>query len=631
VFANDDDLWDPDFLKELIFATKENEESHLYFCNSNIISLNNKLGLRVTNQKKELMYGLDFLSIQRTVNYFISRSPIPKVFGMFKREAVEAVLPIKVSEDSTADLDNYFLVIFFAKGFICKFIDKSLFYYRDRPRPIGELSTFTSISFDESVRQIEKYLNHEINFFIESCNIVKRNFSYSEYKFFCCFAFEGLLKYLIDKFQFLLKYYVNHKIATKYLVEFLDLLISEKKSLPIRFEDLNFSPNQKDTSNLVFLSGYMTNKLLESISAITSRIHFYITSNSSVLKLHEFDNYLLTLEKLIFELLESSQILQSESEIIKTKIEAPKISVIVTSLNLCRFVDETIQSILSQRAIDYRILIAEGGSNDGSLRQFERFPEVEIISYSDRGFLDGVHKVLNSISTAFVAICCVSDGYLSNTWLHDATQYLEKNYDISLVWGFPRYMSEDGSLGEISFSEFLYKNTPIKDDMYIEWLRSGFHFPEGNFVCRTEVFRECLMNQDEFEKKNSEGFLKFTSRFHAKGYLSSHIPSIANYGRIHENQSGKLLVESGKMKKFQKQYKNEIRKEKIKYLTNRRKNFVDYKGNYMFTRVLTHNDIRKIFRTGFFNFVNQIVLRAKSKVPYKWKNIIKNLVNNLKK
>jgi hypothetical protein len=190
-------------------------------------------------------------------------------------------------------------------------------------------------------------------------------------------------------------------------------------------------------------------------------------------------------------------------------------------------------------------------------------------------------------------------------------------------------MSENGLFGALSYDNFLSVKTPINSDMYFYWLSHGFFFPEGNFVCRREVFRECFITLSDFESTPVEPYLEFTARFHEKGFLSSHIPTIANYGRSHENQSGSLLSKSGEMNDFRKKYKRRISQEKRKLLLHRKKVFVDFKGSFVKEETISlQRSARVLFKDSQY-FFGGVLNFIKSKTPVSVKTKIRILVFKL--
>jgi glycosyltransferase involved in cell wall biosynthesis len=295
-------------------------------------------------------------------------------------------------------------------------------------------------------------------------------------------------------------------------------------------------------------------------------------------------------------------------------------------MNLRKYIRETILSIESQERVQTKILVADGGSTDDSLDELYKFTTVNIVSLKDDGFVDGVNKALQEVNSPYTAQCCISDSYASKLWLYEATSFLEKHPEVSLVWGYPRYQSENGTLGPISYGEFLFSETPVLSKMYVDWLSSGFYFPEGNFVCRTEVFRSCFVTRSEFELNPVEAFLEFTARFHKNGYLSSHIPTIANYGRAHDNQSGAMLTKSGSMKKFHRDYQRKIRLERRAFLVRRKKIFINSEGVVVEELKLTSGVLLRTFFKGGISKISDFVSLIKSLIPVKYKTEIKSLL-----
>jgi hypothetical protein len=132
--------------------------------------------------------------------------------------------------------------------------------------------------------------------------------------------------------------------------------------------------------------------------------------------------------------------------------------------------------------------------------------------------------------------CCVSDGFLDKEWFQTCVDILDKDPDISMVYGFPQYMSEDGHLGKIAYNEFFDQPPPQKEAFLPFWLATKFLYPEGNYCVRREVFLDCFPHSDSNDFFDVvHPFLKFVYNFNVKGYLSFFVPMIANFGRIHPN------------------------------------------------------------------------------------------------
>jgi glycosyltransferase involved in cell wall biosynthesis len=244
----------------------------------------------------------------------------------------------------------------------------------------------------------------------------------------------------------------------------------------------------------------------------------------------------------------------------------PKISVIIPSLNTAKFLRDTIESILNQTFQDYEIVVADGGSTDGSVDILKEYPRINWISEKETDkntVLEAYRKAFAMSCGDYIIQCCVSDGFLSRNWFEACSNYLEKDNETSLVWGLPQYMLEDGSLGSIADHEFLKKPPPQKRDFFAYWLAFGHGFPEGNYCVRRQVFDECFPQRNQTELFFACPQAGFQYEFNIRGYLSYFIPSVANFGRTHANQRVERLVaaldqEYGLYNKMYKEYKKKV-------------------------------------------------------------------------
>lgn len=249
-----------------------------------------------------------------------------------------------------------------------------------------------------------------------------------------------------------------------------------------------------------------------------------------------------------------------------TSEHKPKISVITPSLNTAKYLRDTIESVLAQTFQDYEFIVVDGGSTDGSVDILKEYPRIRWISEKETDkntVLEAYRKAFAMSHGDYIIQCCVSDGFLSKNWFKACNDYLEKNSEVSLVWGLPQYMLEDGSLGRITNQEFLKKAPPQKRDFFAYWLAFGHGFPEGNYCVRRQVFEECFPQRDQAEMFFVGPQLAFLYEFHTRGYLSYFLPIVANFGRTHANQRVEFLYdeldkECGLYNKMYKEYKKKV-------------------------------------------------------------------------
>ncbi len=223
----------------------------------------------------------------------------------------------------------------------------------------------------------------------------------------------------------------------------------------------------------------------------------------------------------------------------------PRISVISTSLNHAQFIEETILSIARQNFKDFEHIIMDGGSTDDTKEIVKKYPHVDFYSEKDSGPCEAFNKGLKIAKGDYVIMSCTSDGLLSSEWLGTCVDIMDNDPEISLVWGFPQYLSEQGILGPVSYKDSHFSNfePPQKFNWFSYWSQTKFWLPEGNFCVRREIYDECFP-KDDFNK-TVEPCLEFNFNFNSRGYLPFFVNVVANFGRTHSNQMGQIFARTG--------------------------------------------------------------------------------------
>jgi len=129
----------------------------------------------------------------------------------------------------------------------------------------------------------------------------------------------------------------------------------------------------------------------------------------------------------------------------------PRISIISPSKNTGRFARETIDSIRAQSYSDWEHIVVDGVSSDETPDVIRRYPHIRYISEADSGPDEAFRKGLALAKGEYIMFCGISDGYLDKNWFKKCVGVLDNHPEIALVWGFPQYMSEDGTLGRIAY------------------------------------------------------------------------------------------------------------------------------------------------------------------------------------
>lgn len=278
-----------------------------------------------------------------------------------------------------------------------------------------------------------------------------------------------------------------------------------------------------------------------------------------------------------------------------TKSDSPRISILIPSFNGGPFLEETFDTILKQSYGDWEAVIMDGGSTDGSEKILKRYAAKDsrfrVFFESDEGPYHAIHKALAKARGEFTFVLAISDGYLDAEWFKKCLDVVDKDKEVSLVWGIPMDATEDGEIigPAYVYAHFLERGTetgygrtdvvsriasrvdwrpstwarlvkklnrgnlrtffrmmrgrgrpPEKRAWFRYWLGTGQIFPDGNTCVATRVFRECLPPY-RFGTREPGDWMGFYFNFNSRGYLAYCIPTPANFGRLHGGQISETM------------------------------------------------------------------------------------------
>lgn len=138
-----------------------------------------------------------------------------------------------------------------------------------------------------------------------------------------------------------------------------------------------------------------------------------------------------------------------------------KISVITPNYNGARYLEQTIQSVLSQKGnFELEYIVMDGGSTDGSLEILKRHKEeISYTSEKDNGQSDALNKGLKKATGDIIAWINADDFYEPGTF-QKVAEYFTKNPDCMWLTGYCRIVNEDGK--EIRKYVTEYKNWRLR-------------------------------------------------------------------------------------------------------------------------------------------------------------------------
>jgi glycosyltransferase involved in cell wall biosynthesis len=136
------------------------------------------------------------------------------------------------------------------------------------------------------------------------------------------------------------------------------------------------------------------------------------------------------------------------------------VSIITPSFNQAAYLEQTINSVLSQDYPRIEYIVVDGGSTDGSVDVIKKYADKLAwwVSEKDRGQADAINKGFARATGDIVAWLNSDDYYLAGT-ISAAVKVFEERPDVVLVYGNMLAVDEHGK----TFNTLIYKQLTLED------------------------------------------------------------------------------------------------------------------------------------------------------------------------
>ena len=159
-----------------------------------------------------------------------------------------------------------------------------------------------------------------------------------------------------------------------------------------------------------------------------------------------------------------------------------RITVVTPSFNQAKFLERTIQSVLSQDFDNLEYIVIDGGSTDGSVEIIKQYANrlAYWISEKDLGQTDAINKGFARASGEVLAWLNSDDTYQPGA-IRQAMDYLQANPEVGLLYGDGNFIdADDRVIGQF----------PSRQTDY-ERLRKGYvHICQQASFFRSELWRQ---------------------------------------------------------------------------------------------------------------------------------------------
>ncbi|HXF86582.1 MAG TPA: glycosyltransferase family 2 protein [Anaerolineales bacterium] len=160
----------------------------------------------------------------------------------------------------------------------------------------------------------------------------------------------------------------------------------------------------------------------------------------------------------------------------------PLVSIVTPSFNQARYIEATIQSVLSQDYPRIEYLIVDGGSTDGTVDIIRKYESKLAwwVSEQDKGQTDAINKGFARANGEILAWLNSDDTYEPGA-VSAAVRYLQEHPEIGMVYGDCNYINEEGRV----IGKF-----PAAQTNYVLLRRGYVHIPQQTTFFRADLWKQ---------------------------------------------------------------------------------------------------------------------------------------------
>ncbi len=158
------------------------------------------------------------------------------------------------------------------------------------------------------------------------------------------------------------------------------------------------------------------------------------------------------------------------------------VSIVTPSYNQGHFLEQTIQSVLSQDYPEIEYIVYDGASKDNSVAVIRQYADRLAFwaSEKDAGAADAVNKGFARARGEILAWINSDDAYYPGA-VREAVEFLQAHPEVGMVYGDANLTDETGKV----VGQFASRQTSYRD-----LLRGAVHIPQATTFFRADLYRQ---------------------------------------------------------------------------------------------------------------------------------------------
>lgn len=249
----------------------------------------------------------------------------------------------------------------------------------------------------------------------------------------------------------------------------------------------------------------------------------------------------------------------------------PHVTIITPSLNQAHFIEDTIQSVLSQDYFSLEHIVIDGGSTDGTLDILEKYRQTDLrfryISEPDNGQSEAINKGLNLAKGDIIGWLNSDDTYCQNA-VSNAVKAFEQHPEWTVVYGKAFIINEKNEI---------IRSYPVRPFTMNQLFHSCFICQPAAFIKKKAFDRAGGVNEHLDFCMDYDLWIRMAKRKETFGFLNKYLANTRFYAN---SKTGAKLFDAGfpEIIETLKQHFGAVSKQWILFFLNHFR----HKGSYQF-------------------------------------------------